>query len=67
MTVRELTSCCYDTIVIYTSCDDEMLNFKDLYKGDKGNIPNNLLDLTVYNYGAKRTGVIDICVREQSH
>ena len=67
MTVRELISCCYDTIVIYTSCDDEMLDFKDLYKGDKDNIPSDLLDLTVRTYGAKRKGVIDISVREQSH
>ena len=62
MTVRELVSCCYDKIIIYTPCDDEMLDFKDLYKGDRDNIPSGLLDLTVRCYGAKRKGVIDISV-----
>lgn len=63
MTVRELVSCCYDTIIIYTTCDDDMLEFKDLYKGDKDNIPSDLLDLTVRCYGAKRKGVINISIR----
>ena len=63
MTVRELVSCCYDTIIIYAPYDNEMLEFKDLYKGDKNNIPSDLLDLTVRCYGAKRKGIIDISVR----
>lgn len=67
MTVRELTSCCYDKIVIYTPCDEEFLEFKDLYKGETENIPSDLLDLTVRCYGAKRKGVIDISVRMESH
>lgn len=62
MTIRELTRCCYDTIIIYTPTDDEMLEYKDLYKGDKDNIPSVLLDTTVRCYGAKRKGVIDISV-----
>ena len=56
-------SCCYDTVVIYAPYDEEMLDFKDLYKGDKENIPSDLLDLTVRCYGAKRKGIIDISVR----
>ena len=67
MTVRDLVSCCYDKIVIYTPCDEEMLDFKDLYKGETENIPADLLDLTVRCYGAKRKGVIDISVRTESH
>lgn len=63
MTVKELVSCCYDTVVIYTNTDDEMLEFKDLYKGNRDNIPSNLLNLSVCCYGAKRKGVIDIAVR----
>ncbi|MBQ9700092.1 MAG: hypothetical protein IJV71_05655 [Lachnospiraceae bacterium] len=62
MTVRELVSCCYDTIIIYAPYDDEMTEFKDLYKGDKNNIPSDLLNSTVRCYGAKRKGVIDISV-----
>ena len=66
MTVRELVNCCYDKIVIYTPCDEEMLDFKDLYKGETENIPADLLDLTVRCYGAKRKGVIDISVITES-
>lgn len=62
MTVRELVSCYYGTVVIYALCDGEMLYFKDLYKGDKNNIPTDLLKLTVRCYGAKRKGIIDIGV-----
>lgn len=58
MTVKELVSCCYDTVVIYAYDD-----FKDLYKGNRDNIPSNLLNLSVCCYGAKRKGVIDIAVR----
>ena len=64
MTVRQLVSCCYETIIIYAPYNDEMLDFKDLYKGDKYNIPSSLLDLEVRCYGAKRKGVIDISVIE---
>ena len=63
MLVKDLIKCCYDTIIIYAPIDDEMLDFKDLYKGDKDNIPSDLLNLTVRCYGAKRKGVIDISVR----
>ncbi len=66
MTVRELVSCCYDTIVIYAPCDEEMIDFKDLYKGDSDNIPADLLVLPVRCFGAKRKGVIDISVRVES-
>ncbi len=66
MTVKELVNCCYDTVIIYAPYDDddEMLDFKDLYKGDKDNIPSNLLELPVRHFGAKRRGVIDISVRD---
>ena len=63
MKVKELVNCCYDTIIIYTELDDEMLEYKDLYKGDKDNIPSDLLELTVRCFGAKRKGIIDIAVK----
>ena len=50
MTVRELSNICYDNVFIYT--DDGNLHFTDLYKGDKNNIPTDLLDLTVKCFGA---------------
>lgn len=67
MNVKELVSCCYDTIVIYTALDDELMEYKDLYKGDKDNIPRDLLDLDVCCYGAKRKGIIDISVKQTKH
>lgn len=67
MTVRDLVSCYFDKIVIYAPCDEEMLDFKDLYKGDRDNIPAELLELPVRCFGAKRKGVIDISVRIESH
>lgn len=63
MTVKDLIKCCYDKIIIYTNIDDEFLDYKDLYNGDKDNIPSELLDLQVRCYGAKRKGVIDISVK----
>lgn len=63
MKVKELVSCCYDKIIIYASYDDEMMDFKDLYKGDKDNIPGDLLELDVKCFGAKRKGFIDISVK----
>lgn len=62
MKVKDLVSCCYDKIIIYTPLDDEMVEYKDLYKGDRDNIPSDLLELTVCCFGAKRKGVIDISV-----
>ena len=34
MKVKDLVSCCYDKIIIYTPLDDEMVEYKDLYKGE---------------------------------
>lgn len=70
MKVKELIRCCHDKIIIYTSkCiivtdkeTDEVM-FQELYKGNAENIPSNILDMTVRCFGAKRKGVIDICVR----
>ena len=60
MKVKDLVSCCYDTIIIYRNIDDEMMEFEDLYKGEKKNIPDELLRLDVRNFGAKKRGVIEI-------
>lgn len=62
MKVKDLVSKCYDTICIYTPYDEEMLDFLDLYKGDKEHIPDDLLNKTVRIFGAKRKGIIDISI-----
>lgn len=63
MTVKSLTDRCYDTIIIYTNLDDDYTEFKDLYEGTKENIPSDLLNKEAQCFGAKRTGVIEISVR----
>lgn len=62
MKVKELIAYCYDTIVIYTHVGEEMLDYKDLYKGDKNNIPNHLMESQVKLFGAKKINVIDILI-----
>ena len=62
MLVKDLIKFCYDTVVIYSPYDDEILDFKDLYKGNKDNIPSNLLESPVRCFGAKRKGIIDISI-----
>lgn len=63
MTVKSLTDRCYETIIIYTNLDDDYTEFKDLYKGEKENIPRDLLNKEVRFFGAKRKGVIEISIR----
>jgi len=57
MKVKDLVSCCYDTIIIYKSVNED---FEDLYKGKKENIPDDLLKLNVRCFGAKKASVIEI-------
>lgn len=57
MKVRELVSCCYDTIIIYKAVGED---FEDLYNGKKENIPNDLLKLGVRCFGAKKARVVEI-------
>ena len=63
MKVRDLISCCYDTIIIYKSVDKEYEYFEDLYKGKGENIDDDLLELEVGCFGAKKYGVTEIEVR----
>jgi len=48
MKVKDLVSCCYDTIIIYKSVNED---FEDLYKGKKENIPDDLLKLKTFLKG----------------
>lgn len=63
MTVRELTERCYETIIIYTNIDNDYLEFKDLFKGKKEDIPEDLLDRDINCFGAKKEGVIEIAIQ----
>ena len=63
MKVKDLVNCCYDTIIIYKSIDTNDDDFEDLFKGVKENIPNDLLELEVRCFGAKKCGVVDIEIR----
>ena len=46
-------------MVIYKTKDDD---FEDIYKGDKDNIPSEILEMKIRSVGAKRKGIIDIQV-----
>lgn len=63
MTVKELTERCYETIIIYTNIDNDYLEFKDLFKGEKEDIPEDLLDRDINCFGAKKEGVIEIAIQ----
>lgn len=57
MKVKELVSCCYDTIIIYKSVNED---FEDLYSGKREKIPVDLLKSNVRCFGAKKSGVLEI-------
>ena len=57
MKVKELISCCYDTIIIYKSVNED---FEDLYIGKREKIPADLLKSNVRCFGAKKSGVLEI-------
>ena len=62
MTVKELIERCYEEIIIYTNIDNDYIDFEDLYKGKREDIPENLLLEKVNCFRAKRKGVIEISI-----
>lgn len=58
MKVSELVEHCYDIIIIYKQVSE--LEFEDLYKGKKENIPAELMESNVNCFGAKRYCVTEI-------
>ena len=58
MKVAELIKHCYDIIIIYKQIND--MEFKDLYKGCKDNIPCELMESNVKCFGAKCRGITEI-------
>ena len=64
MKLREYIAVIYDKIVIYKQIDDGEYNgeFKDIYKGNRSNIPEDILDMEVKSIGGKGKGILDIRV-----
>lgn len=62
MTINDFVRQCYDTIVIYEPIDEDMMEYRDLYKGDKEHIPSELLNKPIRVFGATERGVIEISV-----
>lgn len=63
MEVRELVKCCYDEIIIYEATDDSDTDFKNLFQGEKEDIPEDLLKREIRVFGAKKERTMDIEVR----
>lgn len=59
MLIRDLQTIYLDKFEIYTSVEEE---YKTLYKGEKENIPAELLDRKVRGIAAKRKGLLDIWI-----
>lgn len=59
MKVKELVSKTYDKIYIYKFVGDD---FFDIYKGQKEDIPIDILQMDVGCFGSKRKGILDIRV-----
>lgn len=64
MKLREYIAVIYDKIVIYKQIDDGEFNgeFEDIYKGNRSNIPEDILDMEVKSIGGKGRGILDIRV-----
>jgi hypothetical protein len=62
MKVTDLKGYIHDKTYLYTPSDSDIDGFKDLYKGDFKNIPQEYLQWEVRSIGAKRRGILDISV-----
>jgi len=60
MTVEDAVTVIFDKVIIYKDIDS--IEFENIYKGDRNNIPINVLNMTVSSIGAVRSGVVDIKV-----
>lgn len=60
MKLREYTSVLFDKIVIYKQIGDG--EFDDIFKGNKIDIPEEMLDMEVKSIGGKAGGILDIRV-----
>lgn len=59
MEVKDLISVIFDKVIIYKANGDD---FENIYKGDKNDIPLNILEMKVRSIGGAKKGVIDIQV-----
>lgn len=60
MKVKELVAKTYDKVCIYKMVGDD---FFDIYKGQKEDIPIDILQMDVRCFGSKRKGILDISVK----
>lgn len=61
MKLREYITVIFDKVIIYEEIGNG--EFHDIYKGEKSNIPYNILEMEVRNIGAKREGILDVQIR----
>lgn len=63
MKVKELISITFDKVTIYKENKENKENdegFEDIYKGNRDDIPLDILEMKVRVFGASRKAVIDI-------
>jgi hypothetical protein len=60
MKVKDIVSVIFDKVVIYKAKGEGI--FEDIYKGDKYDIPSNILEMNIKAIGALRKGIVDIQV-----
>ena len=61
MKLREIKPIIVDEVCLYMKSDND--NFKDLWKGNPKNIPEEYLNFTVGVVGAKQKDILDIELR----
>ena len=61
MKLKEYLPVIFDKVVIYKEL--EICDFIDLYKGERSNIPEKILDMEVRSIGAKSKNTLDILVK----
>ena len=64
MKIYDLKNIVVDKVVIYKQIKGESnVEFEDLYSGYMYNMPDEILNLSVYSIGVKKENVLDIMVR----
>jgi hypothetical protein len=59
--IKELTAVIFDRVVVYKQVGDG--EFQDIFKGEKSEIPDNILEMEIRSIGAKSRRVLDIQVK----
>ena len=61
MQLRKYVAVMYDKVFIYKHIGDGI--FRDRYRGETSDIPNNLLEAEVKIIAARRKGILDIEIK----